>query len=556
MTAAHTELAFENRFYTWSFPGSPVRVRIDLALVGRMQRQLQESPAAGLGLMVGRAFGPGATEITGFQPVPDLKIGPAIASAKIANPNLSVVGYYRTQQESSLQLQADDLALAQAHFADPHCVFLLIGSIADLPANASFFFWDGGHINGDFAFLEFPFDAALLTAAEERQTLDAKDASAETENPAFAGTAPAPPPPKKTRMLRKTGGWVLLAALSLTGIAIGARRYFDKPVRGSTIPVAKMNAPATGTFSLTAERQGSDLKLSWDRNSPVILSATAGHLSVVEGDTGRQIKLDSKPLRSGSVLEIELDSERLRSGSVLYSPGSNEIRIALTVQTPARQAIKESVMVILPRSGPPRLQAADGHSLQHKQPSWRDMKPPASATTEPAQEPTRSTTPINEPTAIPAVTPEFGATALPLPLVGSPDPPLRNLTSPPIPSPVAPPPADPPKPAVAPMPAAQPPATPQPLSITPPEPVHRVLPAIPQSVRRLITKTLTVQVNVSLDATGKVVKATPIEQKGLSGWLSTTEANAARAWRFRPARRGSVSLPSETRIDFVFQPER
>ena len=79
MTAADTELVSETRFYTWSFPGSPVRVRIDLALVGRMQRQLQESPAAGLGLMFGRALGPGTTEITGFQPVPDLKIGAAIA---------------------------------------------------------------------------------------------------------------------------------------------------------------------------------------------------------------------------------------------------------------------------------------------------------------------------------------------------------------------------------------------------------------------------------------------------------------------------------------------
>ena len=266
------------------------------------------------------------------------------------------MGYYRTQQESSLQLKADDLALAQAHFADPHCVFLLIGSVADLPANASFFFWDGGHINGDFAFLEFPLDAALLTAAEERRTLNMKDASAETGHPASAGTAAAPSPPKNKGVVRKTAGWGLLAALVLTGITMGARRYFDKPVRGSTVPAAKMNAPntGTGTFSLTAERQGSGLKLSWDRNSPIILSATAGHLSVVEEDTGREIKLDSERLRSGSVLEIELDSERLRSGSVLYSPGSNEIRIALTVMTPARQAIKESVMVLLPRSGPAR----------------------------------------------------------------------------------------------------------------------------------------------------------------------------------------------------------
>ena len=71
---------------------------------------------------------------------------------------------------------------------------------------------------------------------------------------------------------------------------------------------AAVTTPAQPRSPLRAERQGDDLKISWDLNSPAIATATSGVLDIDDGGTPRRILMTA---------------DQVRFGSVLYSPASN-----------------------------------------------------------------------------------------------------------------------------------------------------------------------------------------------------------------------------------------
>jgi protein TonB len=95
--------------------------------------------------------------------------------------------------------------------------------------------------------------------------------------------------------------------------------------------------PAPGqTLGLKIQRQGADLILSWNRNAPDMLGATAGLLSVKDGQAQR---------------EIGLTAEQLRLASILISPQSDHVEVQLTVLLPNQRTSSESGIVILPAPG-------------------------------------------------------------------------------------------------------------------------------------------------------------------------------------------------------------
>ena len=158
--------------YTWSFPGSPLKVRLALDVVERLQTQLNpDKNSTQHGLLLGRAVGQ-TTEIDDFTALSDSK-SPSISEVAPFIPPFSVpmpVGFYRIHRDAVLRLNEGDVALAQALFPNPHQVLLLIQPCESGPATATFFFWAEGRMHGDFPFLEFPFDAPLL-ASDERQKI-------------------------------------------------------------------------------------------------------------------------------------------------------------------------------------------------------------------------------------------------------------------------------------------------------------------------------------------------------------------------------------------------
>ncbi|MDQ2899059.1 MAG: energy transducer TonB [Acidobacteriota bacterium] len=88
----------------------------------------------------------------------------------------------------------------------------------------------------------------------------------------------------------------------------------------------------------------------------------------------------------------------------------------------------------------------------------------------------------------------------------------------------------------------------------PAEVLERVRPKITQGIKSRITRNAVVMVKVNIDATGAVTSAIPITHgDALIAYLSTRASEAAKHWRFKPARNNGVPGPSSQVIRFVFE---
>src|SRR5579862_2762312 len=353
----------DSAFYTWSFPGAPVRIHLYLDVVARLQKELAKAlpfPIGGRVEVAGLLLGKGdlrrsqIVEIRQIVPIlsecrPEAaqsfsdadrtKFQEQLAAAE-SDSRYRVGGYYRTHGSEGLCLKEDDLALIHAHFRDPASAFLMIRPGADAAANAGFFFWDGEHLNADFTFLEFPFDAKLLAdlAAQspKRPVLvePALKPAAETAPAAPTVYAPAIPAERSSAPL-----WIAaVVGLLLAGLAVlGYWNWHESSATADPIAAA----PASAGLALHVERQGSDLRVTWDRKSQFVSTAKSGLLAVKEGDHPQQ--------------DLYLDADQLRTGSVVYTPVAPNVQFRLEVYGADGKTITESVLALTaPRAEPPK----------------------------------------------------------------------------------------------------------------------------------------------------------------------------------------------------------
>jgi TonB family protein len=80
--------------------------------------------------------------------------------------------------------------------------------------------------------------------------------------------------------------------------------------------------------------------------------------------------------------------------------------------------------------------------------------------------------------------------------------------------------------------------------------VRQVMPQVSPSARRTIQGTIKVRVRVEVDAAGNVAK-TKLELSGPSKYFSRVAMEAAREWKFAPAR-ADESGPREWKLQFAF----
>ncbi len=358
-------------FYTWSFPGAPVRIHLYLDAVEDLQRQLNELSASEsrgrlefAGLLLGRGdlrHSP-VVEVRGFIPVISetradsaqtltdadrIQFGKALAEAESSSDSrLSPVGYFRTRGSEGVCLNEDDLALIHSHFRDPASVFLMIRPGGDTPASAGFFFSDSGQINADFTFLEFPFDPKTLSgqAAKlsrrpqlvepgQRAETPASDVPSETPLTLHPATAPAArttrPPARSARSAFTAGLWFVAAAAVVAALMVALVGLGYWNFRLSSAPPTAAEAPAG--LSLQVERQGNELKVTWEHTSDFIANARSGVLQVRDGDSRQQ--------------DLFLDAGQLRTGSVVYTPAGTSVQFRLEVLG-ADKTMSESVLAL------------------------------------------------------------------------------------------------------------------------------------------------------------------------------------------------------------------
>lgn len=411
----------EQEFYTWSVPGAPIRVHVSLDVVRGIEDYLGHEPLSlsgtipKSGLLLGRIEVPGETRITGFKPLSitrPAEVEGALAGLKHSSEDLRAVGFFRTHDKDRLYLGPADLSLVEALFRNPGCVFLLISPSETGPSNAGFFFWDVARINGDFCFLEFPFDARALASRDRRApvkkvgeaaTSEHRDVAA-NENHSFSSgpvvealhfrraDAISLNSPMNGAEPRKTAATELPTSLVLSShCALPDRREArDKSTRLKIIKAlwgsfrtilafalgvgialvysaGGFSGPATlaayglgpklnnSSLGLRVENQGAWLRVRWDREALGVRSATQGLLEIKDGAERR---------------ETRLDSHELAEGSVLYRPESGDIGLQLKLRG-KRGVVSESLRVLAgdrlssPASVGPKTQSSSPASPFH-----------------------------------------------------------------------------------------------------------------------------------------------------------------------------------------------
>jgi hypothetical protein len=86
-------------------------------------------------------------------------------------------------------------------------------------------------------------------------------------------------------------------------------------------------------------------------------------------------------------------------------------------------------------------------------------------------------------------------------------------------------------------------------------PIRETRPEIPSDLRTLIQSDNVVDVQVSINASGKVTAAKLGTRKGpVADALGKTAVNAALGWQFRPATQNGETVPSDKILEFLFRP--
>ena len=546
--------------YTWGFTGAPIQIHLSLEVVTRLRKHIQDSATGSVcGLLTGDTDKPGVTRILDFKPLPALDA--ASVEAAEAGASDEIVGFYRTTPMGSVSMPDEDRALAKSFFRHPSSAFLLIETGKSTIGDARFCFWGEGELF-DWPLMVFPFDADELAVEEGRRRLTkGRDQS---QDP-FAGLAEVPPPAEQTQAVelpappadrgpakrRQESGnrWLapalvaLIAVFALVGMFLYFRRGVNPP---AAPPVVVAPAEVQEPLGLSVERRGNDLRVTWNGNANIMAKADFGMLLIRGASVSR---------------DVPLSAEELRAGTVVYSAPVDQTRFQLNVVA-GGQVAREFLTVVMPQAGdsPPGRASVPGSQTGNSKTNAVPRQPVVS---EPAaSRELKQFKPLDDPNPSVAAPhrldepPPVGGTG---PLsAGTP-----SLLSQPALSPIAPPVSQTPSPASSQPPADAPAQRNSPAQAArsaseaqPPQPTHQVIPPLPPLLRGVLWKLTTVDVNVSVDASGNVVKAEATPKPGLHPLLRDAAVQAARRWKFQPAQFNGHAVPANMVLQFNFAPTR
>ncbi len=574
-------------YLSWEAPGAPSAVRIHLDVVDAISTDaidgfnaLRRRGVEVGGILLGRREA-GLISIERNERVScEYRFGPSYilsdgdqrgfeaARARLAeDPSLAIVGYYRSHTRRNLQLEQSDLEAIERWFNGPEFVFLVVKPLDVVHLVAEIFFWKDGTLPLQSSEREFlfqgrrtgataganPIDFTALNggaAAEASRTVqevppEAPGMTPGEETPqevAAAETAPqifAPeptehrfaPPSKPLFSQPADRGflarhWEAAAALLLVLCALGL--FFWQHGGGDetdavgkpATPVAT-SAGAPGSLGLDVRPGYGDWHVTWNRDHPAIRKAARGVLAIEDGNSHR---------------DLTLNATQLHSGAVPYKHKSDDVTFRLNVFGPEKQISTESFRVLL--AGKP----VNPNAAATKPPS---VLPPVAKH---SGEPEKSPQPAARQTGEPGLTarkveptPEAGRVSIPdqgpaNPLNRTPSAQGGGTVN--IPD--------------LPRPTVNEPSRPH--HFVPAEVLSRVRPEISEGIRSRITRETVVLVKVNIDARGRVTRATPVTRgDSVVLYLGLRASEAARRWRFEPAKDNNILVPSSQVIRFVFE---
>lgn len=363
--------------------------------------------------------------------------------------------------------------------------------------------------------------------------------------PAETQPVPTTPEPEAKRRKRAGMGWLVAALTTLLAASLisGAFLYY----RNGKLPAASPGTPARAevkaSLGLAVERRGSDLVISWNRTAAMIAKADFGMLLIRGSSVSR---------------DIPLTAEELRSGSVVYASTAEQVRFQLNVVA-GEQVAREFLALVLPQAteqAPVRpasvMSSPGGNAKTGVPPRPLVLNVPAPAAElrpfKPVENPQpAAVTPprIDEPPQAVGAASVNGET---LPLLTRP---VVTMAAP-VEAPAAQ--KNPSEETPQKNPSAETPTIAT--AAHPPVPTHQTVPALPTSLRGAIWKATVVDVNVSVDATGNVVKAEAVQKAGLNPLLRDAAVQAARRWKFQPAQFDGHAVPANIVVQFNFAGSR
>jgi len=296
------------------------------------------------------------------------------------------------------------------------------------------------------------------------------------------------------------------------------------------------SAPAgsdASALALRVERRKNDLRVSWNRNSPMLDHARQAVLTIRDGDL--------------QPLQLHLDLDQLRNGNVLYNPLRAKVQFQLELTARDHVNTTETVVALTaPKPG------STGHFAKLKQRaalSGRSRKvfspPPLTPNFgDPVQvvllDPPEQTASIGRPTSPLLEQLVVSGLNAPPPAVLRSGAPLAGQAN---------------------AAQTQTATSPSPGQLSAPadyvavRAIYQVLPNLPPKIRATLTAEVEVRLMVKIDAAGRVVRAEPVAPAGpASRALVNATQGAARLWKFAPAMRGNEPIASEIVLVFGYRP--
>lgn len=518
-----------------------------------------------------------------------------------AKNGCEVVGFFRLHTRPGLYLDQYDFDLMRGYFAHPSSVALLIRPSTETIPTAGFFFWEDGDIQRSSSYREFPLgtgaprpkapvapvmqvpDPTPAPAAFAPFAAATIDSSPSREIPADVNSfddpgsiaphsplstpisvpAPMPAPPAASpKVTTPAASRPHVAAESKTADrdddpeqthgrrgtmlnSIRGRKAFPAIAAGVLAVLAlawwasSNNTHSSGNnqFSLRAEALSDGLRLKWDQNSPALRDADDAVVWISDG---------------GQQKRIYLNRDLLRNGSIMYWPNSDDVNFRFEAKNHS-----ESLRAVAPKlPGSKNEPASYARARTQEYPeavpveSMRRNEASPERRSDQQEEPRRV---LNLPSVTPAQAQAEAEMATLPDNIKTEQPKLD-------------------KPAVLREPARPRPATDvkteraSPLrriagvipglfrgkkndNFTPAKAVRQVSPNVPDSIS--IDNETRVSVRVSLDERGHV-RGTDLMTKSVDSRLANAAMEAAKRWRFEPARVQDKAVASSVIVNFHF----
>lgn len=501
-----------NAYFVWEVEGKTVSILVNLDAIDRLESAITRDPNIH-GILYGRVDQiPGKRCILAIERLEHYK-------------DLQRVGYYRTVHKAELSIGETDLAPMRRYLTDPASVLLLIRPGQQAPATAGFFVWENGTMEQSSSYREFPLNRKSL--AQQQVPILQVPGTRDTSVIEAVRDPELPVSPKRPGLTLNPWIWAPVAAALVLLIVTMSHRKAAPAGNGPSPAVARFGQPPS--LDLNAQRTGQAIRVSWNRSNPTVVDAERGVLWIKDGESEQR---------------LELDSRQLTTGTVMYWPSSSDVNFRLEVFSASKFA-SESLRAYL---GPP-----EPKTSREAGASAPRTPPAAEPGTQAALQTRARILDLGDgsPAEPPPTSPVAVAAIVPSKLPAEPTPTQKDTA--PISIAVEPVEESGLRKAIQTIPGTQ--ALQQAKGVTgftPAKAIQKVTPKLSAALKKNISGEVPVDLRVSIDEEGNIFRTEVLPGKA-DNRLLTLASDAAKRWRFEPARVNSKPVSSKVVLHFMFR---